>query len=108
VEIRKEATKRNLENSDLVQLALKSRRGETLTDEEIYLLEGILFTLLVTFEHTFIESQEGLIDEAAVPVAGRREIFHEGHPALPDYSEMRKQVFRQDSVAWVDETIVNR
>ena len=107
MEIRKEATNRYLENPGLVQLTLKSRRGESLTDEETYLLEGIMFNLLVTFEHTYVGSQVGLIDEAEVPVVGWRGIFHEQYPAFPDFWPRRKQVFRQEFVDWFEETIVN-
>ena len=109
MEIRREASNRYLENPDLVPLVLKSQRGEALTDEESFLLQSIMFNLLVIFQYTFVEIQEGLIDEEEVPVTvvGWRGLFHNQYPALRDFWEMRKLVFRQDFVDWFEENVVN-
>ena len=110
MEIRRDGSNRYLENPDLVSLVLKSQRGETLTDEESFLLDAIMFNLLVIFPYTFVEIQHGLIDEEEVPVTviGWRGLFHDQYPALPDFWERRKVVFRQDFVDWFDENVVNK
>ncbi len=109
MEIRRDASNRFLENPDLVSLVLKSQRGETLTDEESFLLDNIMFNLLVIFQYTFVEFQQGLIDEEEVPVTviGWRGLLHDQYTALPYFWERRKVVFRQDFVDWFDENVVN-
>ncbi len=107
MEVRKESTNRYLENPELVRLLFKRRHDEPLTEEENFLLEGIMFTLLVTFEYTFTESQEGLIEGEVIPVAGWRSIFHGQYPDMPGYWESAKRNFRQDFVDWMEENVVN-
>ncbi len=110
MEVRKEATNTFLENPELVRLLLKSQHGEPLTEEDRFRLDGIIFITTVTFQHSFTEYQNGLIDEEEVPVTviGWRGLFHDQYPALPDFWERRKVVFRQDFVDWFDENVVNK
>jgi len=109
MEIRREASNRYLENPDLVPIVLKNLHGEALTDEESFLLDSIMFNLLVIFQYTFVEFQQGLIDEQEVPVTvtGWRGLFHNQYPALPEFWDRRKGVFRQDFVDWFEENVVN-
>ncbi len=107
MEVRKEATNTFLENPELVRLLLKSQHGEPLTEEDRFRLDGIIFLTTVTFQHSFTEYQNGLIDEEEIPISGWRNLYHERFPGFPDYWAGNKGSFRQDFVDWMEENVVN-
>jgi len=98
----------------LADTLVKCRNDETLTDRDNFILGRYAGYILLAWQHVYMESQRGLIEESRLPTegwrsqyTGERSLLTGYWPRLADFWEANKNVFDPEFVSWFEEKVVN-
>ena len=96
-----------LQNSDVAAAITKHLNGEELTDIEETQVYFLGFRLLRSWQWELGELQAGMLDEATVNVAGKRDAYRSNATGVQTAFERSRGIFRPNFVQWMEENVVN-
>ena len=102
----REARSKRLENPDLARAVVSARAGEVLNAEETFLLDEINLATFTNFSLIYGQLRDGLLEDAAIPLAPWRDSYHEHDPRMAESWSEHKEIFSPDFVRWFEENVI--
>jgi len=92
----------------MVSAVAKSKKGESLTDEELLLLDWENHAVMIDWMLVYEQVQDGVLDEEAIPVGLWRIAFNEMWPRMSESWTANKLRYSPEFVQWMEVEIINR
>ena len=106
-EIIRQAVRRRLETPGVITAVTKSNRGEELTDEEILVLNWTNHAVMIDWMLVHEQVQDGVLEEAAIPLELWRFAFHETYPRMSESWTANKPSYTPAFIEWMEENVID-
>ena len=107
-DIIREALVRRFQSPEMLSATVKSQRGDALSDEEALILDWENHSVFIDWMLIYMQVNDGMLDEEAIPIPLWRSAFHEIYPRMADSWSANKQMYRSEFVQWMEQNVVNR
>ena len=104
--VRRTAYTRYIENPQLVDAFVKANSGQSLTDQEEFVLSRANGMTIADWQFIYREYSEELLDERALPIKAWRRVFRTS-PGLAELWEEEESEWDEEFVQWMNENIVS-
>ena len=104
--ITRDSTTRRLDNIELARATVRARAGNTVSEDEEFLLNELNGAVFVDRFLIYQQVQDGLLSSESIPIAAWRATFHQQYPRMSESWEYYKSYFPSSFIRWYEENVI--